>query len=115
MTTVSVTPVHLLAGLGVLVTVLWIWRSGVNRARRAADVARRSARLASLAGRVLVTAAVIVGVQWIVVTHAPSTTLLLVVLGLPALFAAHTLTRALTITTFDPYSYPRSRRGGGRR
>lgn len=112
MTAISFSPVQLLAGLGVLVMVLWVWRSSVRQARRAADVARQSARLGSLAGRVLVTAGVIVGVQWVVIRYAAGNlTLLLVVLGLPALFAAHTLTRALTITTFDPYP----RRGGGRR
>jgi len=111
MTTISVTPVHLLAGLGVLVIVFWVWRASVRQARRAADVARQSARLASLAGRVLITAGLIVGVQWIVITYGHSLTLLLVVLGLPALFAAHTLTRALTISTYDPYP----RRGSGRR
>jgi len=112
MTTISLTPVHLLAGLGVLVTLLWIWRASVRRARRAADVAWQSARLASLAGRVLVTAGLIVGVQWVVVRYAAGNlTALLVALGVPALFAAHTLTRALTISTYDA----RPRRGGGRR
>lgn len=103
MTAISVTLVQLLAGLGVLVTVLWTWRASIRRTRRAAEVARRSARLASLAGRVLVTAGLIVGVQWVVIAFSHNTTLLLVVLGLPALFAGHTLTRALTITTFDGY------------
>ena len=110
MNTISVAPVHLLAGLGVLVTVLWIWRASARRARRAADAARQGARLASLAGRVLVTAGVIVGVQWIVVTYPTGPWVLLAALGLPALFAAHTLTRALTITTIDPTPRRRERR-----
>ena len=111
MTGFEVTPVYLVAGLGVLVTGLWVWRASVRRARRAADVARQGARLASLASRVLVTAGLIVGVQWIVVTYPTSQWVRLAVLGLPALFAAHTLTRALTITTIDPHP----RRRGGRR
>lgn len=111
MTTISVAPEYLLAGLGALVIVVWVWRSSVRQARRAADVARQSARLASLASRVLVTAGVIVSMQWVVIHYAASNvTLLLVALGLPALFAAYTVTRALTITTFDPYP----RRGGRR-
>jgi hypothetical protein len=53
----------------------------------------------------------LVAVQWVVITHHPGGWLLLGVLGVPALFASHTLTRALTITTHDtPH-----RRGGGRR
>jgi hypothetical protein len=45
-----------------------------------------------------------------VITYAAhNTTLLLVVLAVPALFAAYTLTRALTVTEVRPS------RGGGRR
>lgn len=109
MTGIEVTPVYLVAGLGALVTVLWVWRASVRSARRATDAARQGARLASLAGRVLVTAGVIVGVQWIVVSHPTGVWLRLAALGLPALFAAHTLTRALTVTTVEP-----SRRRGRR-
>ncbi|HEY0806050.1 MAG TPA: hypothetical protein VGD84_13330, partial [Pseudonocardiaceae bacterium] len=59
----------------------------------------------------LFTAGLIVAAQWIVLTHQPGGWLLLAVLGVPALFAAHALTRALTVTSHD---VPR-RRGGGRR
>lgn len=107
---VDVTPVQLLAGLAVVLVVGWVWRSSVRRARAAADAARTGARVVSLAGRVVVTAGGIVGVQWIVITYAAgNTVLLLVVLGLPALFAGHVLTRALTVTTLEP-----PRRGGRR-
>jgi hypothetical protein len=98
---INVTPTQLLAGLGVLVVLLWIWRASARRAKAAAEAARSGARLLSLAGRVLFTAGLIVGVQWIVILHPESKWLLLAVLGLPALFAAHTLTRALTVTTVD--------------
>jgi hypothetical protein len=98
---ISVTPTQLLAGLGVLVVVLWIWRASVRRAKAAANAARSSARVLSLAGRVVLTAGLIVGVQWIVIMHPDNKWLLLTVLGLPALFASHTLTRALTVTTVD--------------
>src|ERR1041384_49395 len=92
---------QLLAGLGVLVVLLWVWRASARRAKAAAEAARSGARLLSLAGRVLFTAGLIVGVQWIVILHPENKWLLLVVLGLPALFAAHTLTRALTVTAVD--------------
>jgi hypothetical protein len=111
MTSISLTPVDIVAGVGVLVTLLWVWRAGARRARAAAEAARTGARLVSLAGRVLFTAGLIVAVQWVVVTHHPGGWLLLGVLGVPALFASYALTRALTVTTHD---VPR-RRGGGRR
>jgi hypothetical protein len=111
MTTISLTPVDVMAGVGVLAVLLFVWRSGARRARSAAQVARSGARLVSLAGRVAFTAGSIVGVQWVVITHRPGGWLLLGVLGVPALFASHAVTRALTVTTHD---MPR-RRGGGRR
>lgn len=110
MMNLHLTPVQLLAGLGVLVALGFLWRASVNRARRAADVARRGARLMSLCGRVVCTAALIGGVQWIVIAHPDSALLLAVVLGVPDLLAGYTLTRALTVTTVD---IPQSR--GGRR
>ena len=61
-----------------------------------------------LAWRLLLTAAGIVGAQWLVIHYAAGNlTLLLTALGLPALFAAHVLTQALTGTAV--------RRRGGRR
>jgi hypothetical protein len=111
MTTISLSPVEIMAGVGVLLVLLWVWRAGARRAKAAAEAARSSARLVSLFGRVSFTAGLIAGIQWVVLTHGPELWLTLVVLGLPALFASYTLTRALTITTHD---MPR-RRGGGRR
>ena len=67
--TFALTPTQLLAGLGVLLSLFLVWRAGARRARAAADAARSGARLLSLAGRVLFTAGVIVGVQWVVITH----------------------------------------------
>ncbi|TDP97934.1 hypothetical protein [Labedaea rhizosphaerae] len=101
MNEISVTPTQLLAGVGVLVVLLWVWRASARRAKAAAEAARNGARLLSLAGRVLFTAGLIVGVQWIVILHPENKWLLLTALGLPALFAAHALTRALTVTTVD--------------
>jgi hypothetical protein len=98
--TFALTPTQLLAGLGVLLSLLMVWRAGARKARAAADAARAGARLFSLAGRVLFTAGVIVGVQWVVIAHpTASRWLLLAVLGLPALLSSYALTRALTVTT----------------
>jgi hypothetical protein len=111
MTSFSLTPVEVMAGVGALVVLFTVWRAGARRARAAANAARSGARSVSLAGRVLFNAALIVAAQWVVITHGVSGWLLVVLLGVPALFASYALTRALTITTTDA---PR-RRGGGRR
>lgn len=109
MTTVNLTPTQIIAALGVLLALFIVWRWSVRRARAAADAAHAGARLLSLAGRVLFTAGLIVAVQWVVIMHPDNKWLLLVVLGLPALFASYALTRALTVTTVD-----RPRRRGRR-
>jgi hypothetical protein len=111
MSALTVTPVEFMAGVGGLVVALWVWRASLRRARAAAEAARSSARVVSLAGRVLLNAALIVAVQWVVITHGGGGWLLFAVLGGPAVAASYSLTRALTITTTD---LPR-RRGGGRR
>lgn len=95
------TPTQILAGVGVLLIVLWVWRASARRAKAAADAARSGARLLSLAGRVVFTAGLIVGAQWVVITHPGNPWLLLAVLGFPALFASYALTRALTVTAVD--------------
>jgi hypothetical protein len=95
---VNVTPTEVLAGVGVLLALGLMWRSGARKARRAADRARAGARAVSLAGRVLLMAGGMVGVQWLVVTHTTDLTLRLGVLTLPDLIAAYVLTRALTVT-----------------
>lgn len=99
--TINLTQTQMLAGLGVVLVFLLLWRTGARRARAAADVARAGARLVSLTGRVLVMAALMLGVQWIVITHSDNVTLQLVVLALPDLIAAYVLTRALTVSTMD--------------
>lgn len=106
----TLTPTQIMAGLGVLLVLFVFWRWTARRARAAADAARAGARLLSLIGRVLFTAGLIVAVQWLVILHPDNTWVLLAALGLPALFASYTLTRALTVTTMDA-----PRRRGGRR
>jgi hypothetical protein len=111
MTTINVTPTLVLAGLGVLLTLLLMVRWSMRRARATARATRAGARLFSLAGRVLFLAGLIVGVQWLVMTlPAASVWARLAALGLPALFASFALTRALTVTTVDT-----PRRKGGQR
>jgi hypothetical protein len=106
----DLTSTQVMAGVGALLVLAWVWRAGARRARAAADAARSGARLLSLTGRVLFTAGLIMAVQWLVLTH-PSVNgwAVLAALGLPALFASYTLTRALTVTTVDV-----RRRGGHR-
>ncbi|MGH4011978.1 MAG: hypothetical protein ACRDTH_28100 [Pseudonocardiaceae bacterium] len=101
-----------LAGMAAfaLLAVVVKAQSGVRRARAAADIARVGTSAVSLVGRVLTTALVIVGVQWLMITHPSNQTLLWVALGLPALLASYTLTKALTVTEIRPSSRNRRRR-----
>lgn len=108
---VTVSPVELLAGFGALLVLIVAWRTSVRRARRIAVAGRNRARLATLTGRVLLTAALLGAVQWVVLTHFGDLVLTAVVLGLPNLLAAYVLVRALTVTTVED----RPVRRGGRR
>ncbi|MBB4684641.1 hypothetical protein [Amycolatopsis jiangsuensis] len=109
--TLNLTSAQILTGALVLVALFAVWRLGARKARRAEERVRAGARVVSLAGRVLFTGAAFMGVQWLVITHPGNPTLLVVVLGLPDLVAAHVLTRALTVTSLDTTR----RRGGERR
>jgi hypothetical protein len=93
-----------------VVSVVVKAQAGVKRAQAAAEIVRVGTSPVSLVGRVLVTALVIVGVQWLVLTHNDNATLRWVVLGFPALVTAYTLTKALTVVEINP-----TRKGGGRR
>jgi hypothetical protein len=99
-----------LGGMAVfaLITIAVKVQSGARRPRAAADIARVGTSAVSLLGRVVTTALVIVGVQWLVITHPSNHTLFWVTLGLPALLASYTLTKALTVFEIHP-------RGGGDR
>ena len=71
--------------------------------------------LVAVAGRVLLAAAVIAGIQWLVIHYlAANVTLVWVALGVPALLAGYTLADVLTGTA-GLGSALRHRRGGGRR
>ena len=95
---------QIMIGLGALVVPLFLWRVGARREK----APRARVHLVSLAGRVLFNAALVVVVQWVVITHREGPWLLLAVLGVPALFASYTLTKALTVTSYEP---PQGRRG----
>ncbi|TDC89303.1 hypothetical protein E1161_21660 [Saccharopolyspora aridisoli] len=101
MTTLDLSRMETLVGVGLLIAVFAIWHSSLRVARRTTEAAHAGSRMVSLTGRVLVTAAVIVAVQWLVVHHSRETGLLLAVLAVPALITAFTLVRALTVTTED--------------
>jgi apolipoprotein N-acyltransferase len=96
------------AGLAALSVVVKA-RAGARRAKLAAEIARVGTSPASLLGRVVGMAVVIVGVQWLVITHSTNRTLVCVVLGLPALVVAYTLTKATTVTQIRPSSPPQVR------
>ena len=93
--TIDLSPTQVIAALGVLLALGMMWRSGARRGRRAADATHAASRVAALAGHVLGTAGVILGVEWITITYAPGSTLFWVVLALPALITAHALTRSV--------------------
>ncbi|MGH8965815.1 MAG: hypothetical protein ACRDXB_10875 [Actinomycetes bacterium] len=99
------TGAELMIGGVVVLVIATIMAKGSARRRRArvaAAVAEVGTSAVSLLGRVLVTAGVIVGVQWFVITrYADNKTLLLVVLAVPALITAVTLVRLLTVTVVD--------------
>jgi hypothetical protein len=94
--TINLSPTQVVAVMGVLLALLMMGRSGARRGRRAAEAASGASRVASLAGHLLGTAGVILGVQWVTITYAPGSTLFWVVLALPALITAHALTRTVT-------------------
>ncbi len=99
--TVNLTPTVVVTAIGVLAALVMVWRAGTRRACRAAEATHAASRVVSLAGQVLVTAGVIIGVQWVAITYAPGSTLFWVVLALPALITGHVLTKALTVTSLD--------------
>ena len=94
--TVDLTPAQVVAVLGVLLALVMMGRSGARRNHRTMDATYGASRVGSLAGYLLGTAGVIVGVQWWVITYARGSTLFWVVLAVPALITAHTLTRSVT-------------------
>lgn len=85
-----------------LLTIAVKAQYGARRARAAADIVRVGTSAVSLLGRVVTIALVIVGAQWLVITHPSNHTLFWVMLGFPALLASYTLTKALTVFEIHP-------------
>jgi hypothetical protein len=83
-----------LAGLGVLAA----FRSGARGAYRVARQTQEVTRMGGNLARALGTAAVIVGVQWAVVSVTSDPRAWGVALGVPALFAGSAIARMLSVT-----------------
>lgn len=83
-----------LAALGSLALIA----SALRRARQAAYLARDAARTVSLLGRVLATAGVITGGEYLVILFAHNPLWVIVALALPAVLAALATVRATTAT-----------------
>ncbi|HSV65835.1 MAG TPA: hypothetical protein VLJ59_08020 [Mycobacteriales bacterium] len=94
-------PVLVLLAVLAVLGVVAVWRTGRGGTRQAG-------RVVSLAGRMLATAVVITAGQWLVFTYVAGVSARLAALGLPALFAAYALTRAVTVTSHTTHR-------GGRR
>ena len=83
-----------LAGLGVLAA----FRSGARSAYRVARQTQEVTRMGGNLARALGTTAVIVAVQWAVVTFTSDPRAWSVVLGIPALFAGSAIARMFSVT-----------------
>jgi hypothetical protein len=99
-----------LAGLGMVM----VWSSGARAGRRSERAVREVTRVGGALTRTVVTAGVITGAQWAVVSLTGSPTAWAVALGLPALFAGATVARLLAVTqvirTVHDVRYGRGRR-----
>src|ERR687894_2910203 len=83
-----------LAGLGVLAA----FRSGARSAYRVARQTQEVTRMSGNLARALGTTAVIVAVQWAVVTFTSDPRAWGVALGLPAMFAGSAIARMFSVT-----------------
>jgi hypothetical protein len=82
------------AGLGVLAA----FRSGARSAYRVARQTQEVTRMGGNLARAFGTAAVIVGMQWVVVTFTSDPRAWGVALGVPALFAGSAIARVFSVT-----------------
>lgn len=86
-----------LIGLGVF-ALLCMWLTVRGARRRSATATRTVTRMGGNTVRALVTAAVIGGTQWAVLTNTTDPRVWAAVLGVPAFLAAALLVRLLTTT-----------------
>lgn len=89
--------VAVLAGLA-LVGLFAVWNAGRKSVHRAHRGVREVTRMTGNAVRTLLTAALIVAVQWFVTAHVDNATVTAVVLIVPALFAGASVARLLAVT-----------------
>ncbi|WP_016700346.1 hypothetical protein [Actinoalloteichus spitiensis] len=87
-----------LGGALVLLVLVLVWRAGARRGRRTA-ANRTETRVVSVTSRVLTNAGLITTAQWLLLTHVANPWVQLATLVLPALVAAHTLTKSLLLIT----------------
>lgn len=87
----------LIMGALAVIGLLALLSASRRRAKKAAQTARDTVHAVSLLGRVLIGAGVIAGGQYAVIRYAHNLTLLLCVLAVPALLAAATAVKALTV------------------
>jgi hypothetical protein len=89
-----------LAGLGVIAA----FRSGARSAYRLARQTQHVRRMGGNLIRALASAAVIVGLQWAVVSLTSDAWAWVLALGVPALFAGSVIARLFSVTELhDPY------------
>jgi len=86
-----------LGGLA-LIGVLAAWRSGRKSAHKAQKGVREVTRMTGNTLRLLMSTAIISGVQWFVILKIGNTTATWIALIVPALLAAATIVRLMAIT-----------------
>lgn len=92
-----------LAGLG----LISVWTSGARAGRTVERATQAAGRRSSTAGRALLTAGLIVGVQWAVIAYGAPPLVIAAVLGVPALAAGAAVARLSSVREL-----PRSIHGG---
>jgi len=88
----------MLCGLAFL-GLLWTFSTGAKAGRAAERQFREITRVGSVLLTTLLTAAVVVGIQWLVMRQNPGVGAVLVVLGVPGLLAGVTVARMAAVTT----------------
>jgi hypothetical protein len=96
---VSGTGVTLMIGGLAALGVLWTFSAGAKAGRAAERQFREVTRAGSVLLTTVAAAAVIVGIQWLVMRHNPGPGAVLVVLGVPGLLAGVTIARLAVVTT----------------
>jgi hypothetical protein len=108
--TVLVVAVAVLAGLG----ALWLWGTGVRAGKKTEQRLRQVGRTGAVLGWGGLCSAVIVAVQWSLLTRTTDTGMWLLLLGLPGCIAGVSLARYCAVTLGSTGTYGRSGRGGRR-